>query len=124
MAVRPAFTLPNNQKPLVGPQGIGVNFDFTGGVQSIASDLTLELQSGKIDCVQSIFIDNRLNGQAFVITFGGFSFTINCKANRQGMFPVLAPIGAGMSFVATSTGGVVVPTIMLNIRQDYFFWDV
>lgn len=121
---RATFQLPNNLKPLQGPCGLGINFDFTGGVLAIPADLMREQQSGIIDYVQSIFIDNRLNGSAFKITFSGFSFVINCKANRQGLFPVLAPSGGALSFLAESAGGVVVPTIMINVPMAYFTWDV
>lgn len=120
---RMSFQLPNTQRPTQGPCGIPVPFDFTTR-DVVTGDLTLEQASGTIEYVQSIFIDNRFNAKAFVIVFGGLQYTIQCKAGRQGLFPVITATGS-LQFTATSIGsGIVVPTIMMNVEQNYFTWDV
>lgn len=123
MAQRATFQLPNSQKPLQGPVGISVPFDFTTR-DTVAGDLALEQMSGSIEFVQAIFIDNRLNTKPFTITFNGLQYTIQVKAGRQGIFPVLCAIGV-CSFSATSpAAALIVPTIMFNVQQPYFTWDI
>lgn len=120
---RASFQLPNTQKPSQGPAAISVPMDFTGGKTQVNGDLALEQMTGTLEFVQSIFIDNRLNAQPFTITFSGTSYTIQCKAGRQGIFPVIAANGA-LSFTAVSNGGVIVPTLFMNVQYPYFIWDV
>jgi hypothetical protein len=122
MAQRAAFQIAVGATPKQGAVGIAINFDFTA-VQVITSDLALEQQQGAIDFVQSIFIDNRLNAQPFVIVFSGLRYTIQCRAGRQGIFPVIAATG-NLGFTATSTGGIIVPAIMMNTSAPAFVWDV
>jgi hypothetical protein len=114
--------MPNNATPVSGSIGIPVPFDFTNK-QQVSGDLTLEQMQSSIEYVQSIFIDNRANAQPFTIQFSGLQYTIQVKPGRQGIWPVLAAIGA-LQFTAVSAGGVVVPTIMFNAVMPYFFWDV
>ena len=121
MAVRMTFQMPNTQIPAQGPVGIPIAFDFTTR-QQISGDLALEQMQGAIEFVQSIFIDNRFNVQPFTISFGGMGYTIQVKPGRQGIWPVLAANGA-MNFSGASNGGIVVPVIMFNTMQPYFYWD-
>lgn len=122
MVSRATFQLPVGATPKQGNIGIGVDFDFRT-VGQVNGDLSVEQQQGQIDFVQSIFIDNRLNASPFVITFSGLRYTIQCRAGRQGIFPVLAASG-NLSFTAVSAGGIIVPTIMMSEKTAYFVWDV
>lgn len=121
---RMSFSLPNTQKPVQGPVGINVDFSFTALIQQISSDLALEQMQGVIEFVQSIYIDNRLNAQPFVITFSGLQQTIQCRPGRSGIFPVIAANGS-LAFTAVSpvAAPLTVRTIMMNVEQNYFVWD-
>lgn len=123
--MRSSFPMPNTANPSSGPVGIPVPFLFgAGAAQNVAMDLALEQMAGKIDFIQSIFIDNRASGQPFTIVFSGMSYVIQCRAGRSGTWPVLAAQGA-LSFTANCpvAAPATVPTIMFNTEQSYFYWD-
>lgn len=121
--VRSSFQIPQRARPVLSAKGVAVNFDFSA-VNQISGDLTQEQLTDAIDFVQSIFIDNRLNAQAFVISFAGLGYTIQVRPGRQGIWPVITSTGA-LQFTAVSTNaGIVIPTIMFNEEMPYFFWDV
>lgn len=93
------------------------------GAQSFDDDLTNEMLQGSIETVQSVYIDNSLNGQSVSIQFkGGPRQKITCPANAQGYFPVV-PFGA-VKFTATSTGAVDVPVIWSNTERNANVWKV
>jgi hypothetical protein len=123
MAVRPSFPVARNAQPEQGSKGTPVNFDFTL-INVVNGDLMLEQGQNGISFVQSIWIDNRLNAQAFVITFLGLSYTIQVRAGRQGTYPVYNTSG-DIRFTATSNGaGIIVPTIMFNFLETPWWQDV
>lgn len=119
---RPSFALPNSQIPTQGPVGIPVALDFTAS-DNVVGDLTTEQQNGVIDFVQAIWIDNRLNTKTLLITFSGLQQTLSIRAGRQGCYPVLPGPGR-LSWNASSVGsGVLVSTIMFNVKLPYFSYD-
>jgi hypothetical protein len=122
MPARMSFALPNTAKPVSGPVGVNVLFDFTVN-NNISGDLALEQMQGVIDYIQSIYIDNSLNGKSISITFSGTQQTITIKAGQQALLPVIAASGK-LSWTAVSNGAaVVVPTIMMNQPQNPFLWQ-
>lgn len=120
MPVRGTFPMPNTQKPVSGPIGLPITLDFTG-ITTQDIDLALELQSGTIDYVQSVYIDNSANANALTLTFGGAQYKIVCKANFQGIFPVIAPVGI-VRFTAACAGNPKIPIILFNTVVPYFLW--
>lgn len=124
MAAKSApFPLNNSNKPKQGTYGLVVPLDFTT-TDNVAGDLSMEQQTGLIEFVQSVWIDNSLNTKALKIVFGGTQYTLNVRAGRCGIFPIIAPAGI-LRFAATSVAAaVIVPTIFANFELPYFFWDV
>lgn len=126
--MRVGFQIPNQAVPVEGGVALPYNFDFTA-VTTVRGDLALEQQQGVIAFVQSIFIDNRFNANPFIINFSGTNYTIQCRAGRQGIFPVIASMG-NLAFAANSqTGGgaaagLIVPTLMMNTAINFFTWDI
>lgn len=123
--MRSSFPMPNTANPSSGPVGIPVPFNFNAGAaQNLSMDLALEQMAGKIDFIQSIFIDNRTSGQPFTILFSGMQYTIQCRPGRSGIWPVLAAQGA-LAFTANCpvVAPTTVNTIMFNTDQSYFYWD-
>lgn len=98
--------------------------DFSaGGVVQISTDFGLEQMQGTIEFIQAIYINNRANGNPVNIVFGGMSYEIQCRANRQGIWPVISPVGR-LDLTASATNGMKVPCIAFNVQQPYFTWDV
>lgn len=124
MAGRSSFAMPNTQKSNSGPYGLIVPLAFTAAIQTINSDIIQEMQTNAIDMVQSIFIDNTNNAVAFAITFGGFSYSINVRAGRFGIWPILVPQGP-VSFSANSPVATpfTVNCIFMNQIMPYMYTD-
>jgi hypothetical protein len=123
MASRVASPVARNAQPEQGSKGVPVNFDFTA-TNVVSSDLTIEMQSNQISFVQSVWIDNRLNAQPFVLTFLGLNYTVQVRAGRQGTYPVYSTSG-DLRFTATSVGAaIIVPTIMFNFLETPWWQDV
>lgn len=114
--------MPNSQVPTSGPVGIPVLLDFTG-ITQLSVDFALEQMQGAIEFIQAIYINNAANATAVNIVFSGMQYAIQCRASRQGIWPVLAPSGA-LAFTASAAAGMKVPIIVFNVQQPYFAWDV
>jgi hypothetical protein len=125
--MRSAFPVARNANPDQGSKGLPVNFDFTAAGSNgtaINGDLTVEMQQNQIAFVQSIWIDNRLAAQPFVITFLGFNYVIQVRAGRQGAYPVYG-VSGDLRYTANSNGGIIlVPTIMFNFLETPWWQDV
>lgn len=126
MPARMSFPIPNMQYPLDGGLAVPVAVDLTGGLLARNVDLTQEQSQGMIDMIQSIYIDNRAGGQTLLFTFAGMQYTIQVKAARQGIWPVLMPQGRVVFDVtATVAPNAIIPVIVFNnVPQSYFVWDV
>lgn len=124
MAGRSSFALPNTQKSNSGPYGLTVPFAFTPALQTINSDIVQEMMTNSIDFIQSIAIDNTNNAVAFTITFAGFSYSLNIRAGRFGIWPIIVPQGP-VSFIANSpvAANFTVNCIFMNQVMPYMYTD-
>lgn len=102
--------------------GIPTLLDFTG-ITQLSVDFALEQMQGSIEFIQAIYINNAANANPVNIVFAGMQYAIQCRASRQGIWPVLAPAGA-LALTASATAGMKVPIIVFNVQQPYFAWDV
>lgn len=100
-----------------------MTLDFTDPSATAAKDLFQEQSRDEIPFVQSIYIDNSLNGSGMSITIAGTNQKINMAKNMQGYLPVLVPQGP-LQFTATSAGNVKVPIIWLSMMVPYLTWGV
>lgn len=124
MAVRPTFNLPTNQYPDQGPMGILCNLGFsTLASQVISDDLGLEQQTGVFEGPQAAWIDNRLNAQAVAVTFLGLNFTLQVRAGRQGIYPIITAAGICRWSARSPQILVDVPMILINQPMSYWFQD-
>lgn len=97
-------------------------FDFSpAALVSIQRDYANEQMQGSIEFIQSMYIDNSLNASAVTFVWDGMQYKIVCKANFQGIWPVLVPIGR-CGVTVTATNGVKVPVILFNVPQTYWNW--
>jgi hypothetical protein len=124
MAPRQYQSVPimNGLVPDKGPLGVRVDLDFTAA-QLVRMDLIREIGIGVIDLVQSIYIDNGSNAQPISIEFSGLMYKITCRANRQGIFPVIGLSGQ-LQLSAATAGAVIVPIILINVPMQTATWDV
>src|SRR3989304_4357644 len=90
-----SFQTPNLHNPAQGSQAIAVTLDFTL-LAAIRVDLSKEVLDGKIDFLQSVYIDNADNSAPLDLTFEGApqSQRIRAQAFSQGWYPISWPVGA------------------------------
>jgi hypothetical protein len=106
--------------PKEGPKSLPVTCDFSV-VGTYDIDLTLIQSQQRMSVVQSVFVDNTLNGQKTTITINGNSQTLVIPAGGQAYLPLLA--AKPTIITVASTGGVVVPMIFLNVPVPACVWD-
>jgi hypothetical protein len=116
-----SFKTPNLAIPQAS-MGISSVLDFTAATQ-LAVDLTAEYLDGKLDFIQSIFIDNADNSSVIDLVFSGGPNPqrIRAQANSQGWYPVSWPVGATRLTAATQ-GGVKINVIFANFAMPYIAW--
>lgn len=107
----------NSCKP---PKVICLPLDFTTNTQ-----YTLNLQQlqdlGAFDACLSMYIDNRANGAALSVTFGGTGQNISCPKNAQGYFQVWCT-NSPVTVTFTTTGGVLVNVFLGNMDVSNAVW--
>jgi hypothetical protein len=86
-------------------------------------DLRQLVLTGYINAIQSLYIDNSLNGQNIVVRSLSVGQNIVCPANCQGYFPILVVPGAEQFGIA-STGSVDVPLFFGNVPMPANVWHV
>lgn len=119
-----SFKSSNLAQPSAGSESIGHTIPLNTGI-SVNVDLTHSKELGKLDFVQSVYIDNADNTARLDLTFHGApnDYRISCPPESQGWFPVCWPIGA-MRFTASSSGGVAVNIVLSNFAMPYLVWTV
>ena len=110
----------NGLFPKEGPKALAVNCDF-----STDTEFDIDLQSAadeaKLQSVQTVYVDNRLNAADMVLTISISNQTILAKANTQGYYPVLAPPGA--KYKATMAAGTAITQLQfLNFVMAGIVW--
>lgn len=116
-----SFKTPNLAIPQAS-MAISSVLDFTAGTV-VAVDLTAEYMDGKLDFIQSVFIDNADNSSVIDLTFTGGPNPqrIRAQANSQGWYPVSWPVGA-TRLSATTQGGIKVSVMFANFAMPYIAW--
>lgn len=113
----------NTLAPQKEPKGLFEPIPFTGSAISFNLDLTLEAETNKsLVPIQSIFIDNSTNGEAFSITSVSSQQTIVAPPYSQSYHPFL--ITDPPKFICASTGGVTVNLQFLNFFVEPQVWIV
>lgn len=117
-----SFQTPNLLQPDQGSQAVAVTLDFSV-LAAIRVDMTKELLEGKIDYLQSVYIDNADNSAPVDLTFEGAPQTqrIRAQAFSQGWYPISWPVGA-TRLAAASQAGITVKCIFANYAMPYIVW--
>lgn len=121
------FPIPNTQEPNQGPKGLLAPLLFATRASIVVSDDTMvEQQSGAFEGPQCAWIDNRQNTQAVAVTFLGLNYTLQVRAGRQGLFPVLVAAGVcrWTAAVANNAQLIDVPMVLVNQNMGAWFMDV
>jgi hypothetical protein len=104
--------------PSQGNRELYVNLNFTN-VASITSDLFQEMEKGKIESIQSVFVDNSTNPNPLTIVFNQL-YTLVVQPFKQGIFPVIAQ--GKVAYVATTPAGVQIPVFFSNTDKTFAQW--
>jgi len=115
-----SFQTPNLALPSEGSKAIATVLDFSE-TNRIVGDLQNEVINGKLDFIQSIYIDNADNPANLDLTFIGapISQRIRAQPYTQGWYPISWPVG-NARFVAETTEGVAINLIFANYAMPYY----
>lgn len=102
----------NGLVPKEGPRAVPVQLDFTA-TTTAELDFALAQAQARLTGVQAIWIDNTNSGSDLVIVAQSTGQRIVVKARHQGSFPVIGAIPP--KFVLTSSGGVIIESLWLNV---------
>jgi len=119
--MNPVFQTALLTYPSQGNMILPMRLDLTGA-SSLDVDLSEEIQTGKFDFVQTIFVDNSQNTAQTVIVFndamtGGYRLVV--QPYRQGWFPTPTPKGE-CRFTVQTNGALIVPIKLANHAVPYF----
>lgn len=118
----PSFEIANLRHPTQGARAVQLNLDFTSGERSIAGDFLLEVLDGRIDFIQSVFIDNSSNPDLVTLIFPGIGkhgYKLVVPPNTQAMLPVIVPVGT-VSYIVETLGDIELDLTFFNIPMPYY----
>lgn len=124
---RATFEIANMRHPSQGAKAMPVDAFNFATTNIFSGNFLIEMESGHIDIIQSVFIDNSQNENQFTLAFPGMGqngFRIVVAPFTQGFYPVTVPTGI-LAYEASSLAGEYeVPVILYNIPMPYFVWAV
>lgn len=117
-----SFQTANLALPTSGSIAISQALNFANAT-SIAVDLSNEQLLGKIDFIQSVFIDNADSTATLDLLFAGGPTVqrVRAQANSQGWYPVSWPRGE-FRLTANSNSGLTINLIFANFAMPYIVW--
>lgn len=109
-------------QPSSGSRAVTMLLDFTAG-SNIVVDLTQEMEVGKLEFIQSVWIDNADNASVCDLIFNGAPIPqrIRAQANTQGWYPVEMPVGA-IRLTGASNSGSKINVIFANHAMPYIVY--
>ena len=119
----PVWNVSNQQMP-PGCQGRTITYvSQLSGTQTDTLDLTQAVLQKTIDQIQSVFVDNSLNGSSVSIQCRASNHKVVIPKNSQAWMPILVVQGSEFFDIASS-GGVVVPLFFCNVPMPAAVWAV
>lgn len=107
--------------PPEGPKVYAFQLDFTAsGSKEI--DMGPEVEKGFISFVQTLLIDNRLNGQPLTFTAEQIGFEYSIPAGKQAYMPVFVTGTAKLNFKTPQAANLVVPIVVSNTPCQPYVW--
>lgn len=105
--------------PKEGPMAIPFAIDFTAQTQYVA-DLTYIQQAARISMIQTVFVDNSLSTVPLTIFCATTQQLIKIAPGNQAYVSVV--LSNKLSLTFSSTSGLVIPCIALNIAMNTYQW--
>ncbi len=115
-----SFSIANVVIPKSGPKTIPCILNFTG-VDAHTVDLSQFVDQGRIEYVQTVFIDNSENPNPITLITELTNQRIICPAGAQGYFSVLQPNNPVFDF-ETTAGAFNVPLQFMNVPVQPCVW--
>lgn len=118
------FSMWNALVPAGGPKAYPLAFQFIAGggaSDAYTVDLTLPIEQGKVDLVQTLFIDNSPNTVPLTVSVGALRENITVPARYQGFFPIVMPQKNAVLTVSCPTGNNA-EVMMLNVPMPAMMW--
>src|SRR5215471_10432281 len=100
MSARQGFPVSNGYAPAGGPRALPITFDFSV-TSPQSTDLVQEIEANVINMIQSVYVDNSLNANAFTIVFDQTNQRLTVPAGATGIWPVITPKDAPRLTVST-----------------------
>lgn len=118
------FKVFNGTTPREGPKALAIVLDFTLAA-SYFIDLTLQVQQGIIQTIQTLFVDASQSQNEITFQMAETGQTIIIPNNCQVYMPVL--MGSPPRFTASATLSVntgIIPVQLLNFALPGLIWPV
>lgn len=109
----PAPTLLGNF-PCKGGVAIQLTIPFDGTQAEYDVDLSKFQNSGLLDAVQTIYVDNSASGTGVKIVCNGSNHTVYCKANQFAYLPVIAPNPPKFRIIQAAATAVTITLYFIN----------
>lgn len=107
--------------PPEGPKVYAFTLDFTA-TNSREIDMGGEIEKNFISFIQSVLIDNRLNGQPITIMAEQIGFEYSIPAGKQAYMPVFVTDAAKLTFKTPQAASLVVPIVITNVPVQPYVW--
>lgn len=118
-----SYSISLRSYPSQGAKALQRVFDFSNGALAFQGDFAEETESGLIDFIQSVKIDNSRNLFPVQLTVAGVGIgdIVICPPQTILYSPIMS-VGNGDPFryIVATAGGVIVPITFVNIELAYF----
>lgn len=118
-----SFGIANVIIPRGGPKTVPLNMNFNGTDGTFAVDGTALVQGGKIEYIQTVYIDNSQNANPLTMIVDLTNQRIIAPAHSQGYYSILAPNPPKFNF-STTAGNFIVPVQFLNVPVQPYVWGI
>lgn len=121
LSLQIGFGVSNVIVPAGGPRVIPANLDFTN-VAAIDIDGQQIIDTGGIQYIQGVFIDNGDNAAGFTLEIGGTNQRIKVAPNTQGYYPIMVTNPPKMIARTVQLNGRIVPVFFYNVPIQAVSW--
>jgi hypothetical protein len=116
------FGVSNVIVPKSGPKAAPVTLDFAN-TGAIDIDCELLTSQGRIEYIQTLYIDNADNLNPLTLTMGLTGQRLRVPARYQGYFPILAPNPPLITCETNQTANLKVFVYLLNVPVQAVNWS-
>jgi hypothetical protein len=103
------------------PKAVPITLDVSNSKLAII-DLTQLIQQGRIDGVQTVFVDNTTNSEPFSLQVQGLAQTLIVPPQAQAYLPILARVPTQIICYSLNSSASAVPLVLLNVPMPAAVW--